>query len=225
MLVNETTLASLKTATEVFFVLRGLDDVQRFVEALAGSRTVKKMSVWFDGPIQESVATLAQALKTNETVTRLCLSNNMTIGNQGAMALAEMLHENKTLEVFFLSNCGIGTGGAKALAGSLAKNGTLRELILEANPVGEEGGWALVWVFRRSWTLETLLLCPTHATEANYVLSFVEMGCARARQNMLPFLFLREGGSRAQARDRFLEKDGDHAVCARVLTFLTPTFR
>ena len=82
---------------------------------------------------------LAQALHHNSTLEWLNLSNN-SIGDAGAVALAQALHHNSTLKELNLSNNSIGDAGAVALAQALHHNSTLKELDLHGNDgIGKEG--------------------------------------------------------------------------------------
>ena len=72
----------------------------------------------------------------------LDLSNN-SIGNKEAIALAEMLKVNKSLEWLILSKNSIGDNGAKALAKMYNDSTSLVWLILFDNPIGDKGKIAL----------------------------------------------------------------------------------
>lgn len=222
---SESSVADVKMATELTFWFNSINDVERFTEALAENQRVKKLRLWFFVPITESVRTLTRALKKNKTVTTLFLCNNHGIGDEEAGILAEMLEENETLTHLRLSNCRVGVAGARALARAIGSNVTLRELLIDANPVGEEGALALIWALHRSWTLEALWFGGV-VGGANYVqrLASAEMIMSTARQDMLPFMFLKEGASRDRPVTKFLNRDGDHAVAARVLMFLMPEY-
>ncbi|KAG0349324.1 hypothetical protein BG005_011034, partial [Podila minutissima] len=73
---------------------------------------------------------LAEALKTNSTLTTLNLELN-SIGDNGAQALAEALKTNLTLTILNLRHNSIGHNGAQALAEALKTNSTLTTLNLE----------------------------------------------------------------------------------------------
>jgi len=57
------------------------------------------------------------------------------IGNIGAMALAKVLENNRTLQFMRLSQNNIGDDGALALATGLQRNDTLEYLSLNTNPI------------------------------------------------------------------------------------------
>ena len=68
---------------------------------------------------------LAEALKTNTTLTDIILDNNK-IGDEGAKAIAEALKTNTTLINLKLSTNIIGDEGANALAEALKTNTTTK---------------------------------------------------------------------------------------------------
>lgn len=80
----------------------------------------------------EGAIALAEALKENKSLTKLDLSL-CEIEDEGAIALARALEENKSLTKLDLSHCEIGDEGAKAIAEALEENSSLRELDLSCN--------------------------------------------------------------------------------------------
>ena len=94
----------------------------------------------------EGATALADMLHTNTTLKTLKLSIN-NIGNEGATALVGMLHTNTTLETLNLGGNTIGPEGATALAGMLHTNTTLITLNLDSNYIYKEGKAAL----REAW--------------------------------------------------------------------------
>ena len=87
---------------------------------------------------------LAQALHHNSTLKNLYLSN-INISDAGAVALALALHHNSTLKLLDLSNNNINDAGAVALAHTLHHNSTLERLYLYGNDaIGKEGTHQLV---------------------------------------------------------------------------------
>ena len=95
--------------------------------------------------ISDGVAVaLAQALHHNSTLEWQELCNN-NISDAGAVALAQALHHNSTLEWLDLSNNNISDAGAVALAQALHHNSTLERLYLFGNDaIGKEGTHQLV---------------------------------------------------------------------------------
>ncbi|KAG0050177.1 hypothetical protein BGZ83_005043 [Gryganskiella cystojenkinii] len=119
--------------------------------------------------------TLAEALKTNSTLTTLNLSNNK-IGDIEAQALAEALKTNSTLTTLTLLYNQIRDIGAQALAEALKTNNTLTVLELGGNDdgvstdmmgnrhvintikIGDLGALALAGLLKTNSTLTTLSL-------------------------------------------------------------------
>jgi Ran GTPase-activating protein (RanGAP) involved in mRNA processing and transport len=75
----------------------------------------------------DSIVTLAEALKTNESITLLWIPDNK-YGETGCTALAEMLAENKSLTKLCMFGHQLGMKGAVALSNALKVNVTLKEL-------------------------------------------------------------------------------------------------
>ena len=93
----------------------------------------------------EGAAAIAEALKTNTTLTKLCLNTN-NIGDEGARALYESLKSNSTLTTLNLSYNNISDEGAVAIANMLIENEEmpLTTLNLSHNQIGDEGATAIV---------------------------------------------------------------------------------
>ncbi|KAL0228977.1 hypothetical protein GEMRC1_013597 [Eukaryota sp. GEM-RC1] len=85
---------------------------------------------------------LAEALKVNTSVTSLNLGGNF-IGDRGVRALAEMLKVNRKVTNIDLKNNSTGDEGAKALAEALKVNDTITNIHLTNNLIGKEGVSAL----------------------------------------------------------------------------------
>lgn len=90
---------------------------------------------------------MADALDQNSSLQYLDLSNNDGIGDQGCIAISEvLLHSsiNSSLETLILEKCDIGAEGAKSLADVLRHNNAkLRRLNLSSNPIGDVGCTAI----------------------------------------------------------------------------------
>jgi len=85
---------------------------------------------------------LADALKTNTSVTTIILSNN-NIGDAGAAALADTLKTNISVTEISLFSTMIGDSGAVALANALKTNTSVTEISLGGNTIGPNGKRAL----------------------------------------------------------------------------------
>ena len=97
----------------------------------------------------------AQELCEHTRVRILDLSNN-PFGTKGAIALAELIHHNNSLEKVNMSDCNIGSEGTCHLAQALRENTTLRELYLSSNPIGQEGAVALAEMLHNNTSLRIL---------------------------------------------------------------------
>lgn len=86
---------------------------------------------------EEAIA-IAEALKVNHHIIKICLSRNK-IGAIGAAALAEALKVNHSITTLDLHNNRINNEGAIAIAEALQVNHSIVELDLDHNNLGEEG--------------------------------------------------------------------------------------
>ena len=115
-----------------------------------------------DSPIQgiSHVGTkaLAQALKSIDMITLNLSGNDNAIGDDGAVAIAEVLHHNSTLQELRLSTNSIGDDGAVALAKALHHNSTLKRLHLSSNSISDDGAVALAKALHHNFTLKELHL-------------------------------------------------------------------
>ena len=103
------------------------------------------------------VVLVAEALKVNSTLTKLCLSDN-GIGDQGATGLTEALKVNSALTVLDLDYNGIGDQGATGLAEALKVNSALTMLALDDNGIGGQGATGLADALKVNSTLTWLNL-------------------------------------------------------------------
>ena len=89
------------------------------------------------------VKALVNALKGNTHVTALVLEGNYFVGDEGAVAVAEMLKENTVLTTLNLKTCNIHERGVKALAEALAGNTVVTQLNMRENSAMLGGAEAL----------------------------------------------------------------------------------
>lgn len=89
------------------------------------------------GLTSTAVTTLADAL-TNTDVVEVDLSMNPDCGDDGALALANMLQDSPMLETLNLTGCGISNEGATALIEAFKANENLTNLVLEDNDIDDE---------------------------------------------------------------------------------------
>ena len=105
---------------------------------------------------------LAQTLHHNSTLEWLYLPNN-SISDAGAVALAQALHHNSTLKRLDLSESSISDAGTVALAQALHHNSTLKGLYLYNNSISDTGAVALAQALHRTSTLVWLDLSGNDA--------------------------------------------------------------
>ena len=81
---------------------------------------------------------IASDLSFMAVLTKLDLSSNSTLGDEGAIALCEALKSNTTLETLDLVKNDIGVAGAQSLAGMLQVNRALKYVDSECNKIPDE---------------------------------------------------------------------------------------
>ena len=105
-------------------------------------------------------------LAKNNTIKHLDLSNNPIGENvEGAISVAKILVENKTLTTLHLHDCRISSEGAVELVAALCMNTTLKFLSLDHNPIGLEGASSMSDMLRHNTSLEYLYLCDDSVGE------------------------------------------------------------
>jgi hypothetical protein len=81
----------------------------------------------------ENIKIITEKLKTNNTITDICLNSN-GIDDVGLRHICEVLEVNKTLELVNLKRNLISSRGLSLLADALERNVTLIEIFLQGNP-------------------------------------------------------------------------------------------
>jgi len=76
------------------------------------------------------------------------------IGTKGAIAIANLLHNSKSLEKVNISNCGLDCEKVCHLAQALCESTTMRGLNLSSNPIGTKGAMAIANLLHSSKSLE-----------------------------------------------------------------------
>ncbi|KAL0239844.1 hypothetical protein GEMRC1_009952 [Eukaryota sp. GEM-RC1] len=144
--VNET--FKVEDCLEYSNVISGLDiycDCRKDLEVL------NKSSIYFPCLDQLHVhidrsifMTLLELLKVNTTATFTSISFSFNfIGDEGALALADVLKVNTSIKRIELSHNDIGHEGTFALAGVLKVNTTITNINLMSNSIGDQGALAL----------------------------------------------------------------------------------
>lgn len=110
-----------------------------------------------DSGVAELHFTLVKAIhgSCSIRVTRLVLNEN-NICCSGAIALANALLSNSTLERLGLNSNKIACSGAEALAKALQSNGTLARLDLQGNKIGDSGATEFAEALNKNYTLTYL---------------------------------------------------------------------
>ena len=103
--------------------------------------------------IGSSCAHIAEALKSNTSLTHLILQENR-IGDTISSLLAHALSKNKTLRKLNLRHNRIKDKGAQDIAKALFQNSNLQSLDLASNFIGEEGGLSLSRAFAKTCGLK-----------------------------------------------------------------------
>jgi serine/threonine protein kinase len=125
----------------------------------------------------EEMKTIAEELKTNETVQDLDLRHN-NLSNEGIIAIAEMLEVNKTINNVVLSNNNISSEGVARLATALTRNQTLTNLEIGNNPLLDDGIQAICEALKTNKKLKQLFV---HGTQISLIgIKFIaKMLCER----------------------------------------------
>ncbi len=100
----------------------------------------------------ETIAILAEGIKTNTSIETLSLSDN-EIGNKGAKILGNALEINRSITDIDLYSNKIGDEGVIALTETLKINTNIRKLCLFANQIGPKGAIALSPFFKSDYNI------------------------------------------------------------------------
>ena len=119
------------------------------------SHVIDFRKVTVKGISDDGAVALAKVLHHNSTLGRLELSNN-SISDDGAVALSQALHYNSTVQWLDLSNNSISDAGAVALSQALQDNSTVQWLDLSNNSISDAGAVALAQALHDNYTLESL---------------------------------------------------------------------
>jgi hypothetical protein len=120
----------------------GDSGVSVLAEALKTNTSVTKINLYENEIGDSGAVALAVALKTNTSVTKIDLHEN-EIGDSGALLLANALKTNTSVTEIDLSGNEIGDSGAVALADALKTNASVTKIALYGNQIGDSGAVAL----------------------------------------------------------------------------------
>ncbi|MDG1436730.1 MAG: hypothetical protein P8P83_02965 [Rickettsiaceae bacterium] len=143
------------------------NNLQEFLNFSQTQRAqITKLVLGSKGISTEGAALLAEALKTNNTLTYLDLRVNR-IGAEGAALLAEALKTNTTLKILKLALNNIGTEGAETLKEALQENSTLTKLELYDNNIDYGIKKHLIELLDRNKLIEEAVLNSLKKIAAN----------------------------------------------------------
>jgi hypothetical protein len=142
------------------------EDIQDLAEALKTNKTITTLDLSHNTIDDEGARALADALKTNTTISTLDLRDN-DIGDQGARTLSDALKTNTTISTLDLSDNDIGDQGARALSDALKINTTISTLDLAANEIGDEGARALADLMKNNTQITKLDTSYAFITKAD----------------------------------------------------------
>jgi hypothetical protein len=121
--------------------------------------SLKKLSIHYSAVCAQDIQNLDAALPSNTRLVSLDLTDNRTLGNDGAAALAKALcGPLRRLKELYLWDCGIESSGAVALARALVINKCLQILDMYGNYIGDEGASAIADALARNQALTDLIL-------------------------------------------------------------------
>ncbi|KAF9390109.1 hypothetical protein CPB97_009911 [Podila verticillata] len=133
----------------------GDNGAQALAEALKTNSTLTTLDLQINKIGDKGAQELAETLKINSTLTTLDLQGN-SIGGHGAQALSEALKINSTLTTLEFQDNKIGDNGAQELAETLKINSTLTTLDLQGNSIGDNGAQDLAEALKINSTVTTL---------------------------------------------------------------------
>ncbi|MGB6977541.1 MAG: hypothetical protein WBE18_08850 [Gammaproteobacteria bacterium] len=142
--------------------------LQYIAELLKVNRSLQMLDL--DYVTGENIKSICEALNENSSLLNIQLNNyfcsqdapvnRLTIGDDGAKAIAELLKVNSSLQEFNISYNNIGNEGAIALAEAIERNSSLKTVDLRGNTMGEAGfkaiAYGLAWT--KNASLENLLV-------------------------------------------------------------------
>lgn len=133
--------------------------IQAIAEALKINRTLQHLDLGWHEIKLPGIQALAHVLGTNQSsLTSLSLSASYIGGKEGVKTLATALETNTSLTKLDLRSTKVESSGAQALAKALRVNQTLRSLRLEASDIDSVGAIALANSLKINQTLNSLNL-------------------------------------------------------------------
>ncbi|CAF1343382.1 unnamed protein product, partial [Didymodactylos carnosus] len=109
-----------KSALSENYATKLSQNEKKIIEKLVSTGTTT-LNIGYNNISSEGAKAIAEALKTNQTLTTLYMYDNK-ISDGGAKAIAEALKTNQTLTTLDIRSNNISDEGAKAIAEALKKN-------------------------------------------------------------------------------------------------------
>jgi len=135
-------IVKLKPRSEVFLIGKRFNenDIELIVKEIIIGKQCRDLFLRESGITSQGAIAIAQGLHGNKTLERLYISHNM-IGDDGAKALAQSLsgNHNSKLRELCLGFNCITDAGVEHLANMLASNKTLTHLLLAKNEISDHG--------------------------------------------------------------------------------------
>ena len=142
--------------------------IASLAEAMKVNTTLTQLDLQHNNIGDAGAASLAEAMKVNTTLTQLELWAN-NIGAAGAASLAEAMKVNTTLTRLYLPYNNFGAAGAASLAEAIKVNTTLTQLYLSSNSIGDAGAASLAEAMKVNTTLTQLHLLSNNMGDAGTV--------------------------------------------------------
>lgn len=141
----ENLIRALAVPTMTFLRLRGVglsaEQSEAIMKAVSLSTNLQNL-IFREHAFSTSAAkNLAKALAAGTL--RILDLRDTVLHDEGAMALAEGLMENKSLEFVDVNGCDVGADGMVSLAKAVVSHPTLESLHATNNPIGDAGAVAL----------------------------------------------------------------------------------
>jgi len=131
-------------------------DILNIADYLQEHPEIKTLTLASIG-IQPEACELLGSVLANKSLTELQILS-MSIGDEGAKAIAKGLAANKTLQILNLDGNEIGDDGAKAIFKEIGIRTYLADLSITNNKIGDESVKTIVGALKANETLEKLCL-------------------------------------------------------------------
>jgi hypothetical protein len=136
------------------------EDIDIIIQFLKGNNTCRSLELQVNEISDLGITKLCTQLKLNNTLTSLCLGDSESYGEQGMLAIIDMLKHNSTLTHLYLNCIDYGYTDTVMLGmrNALINNNTLHTLYLIDNKIVDEGAYHLIDALAYNQTLTTICL-------------------------------------------------------------------